>query len=201
MKNILIFDTYPISIKGLQLLLEEQKDQFHVMEASSIDVFVEIIECQHIDIVFFGVNQVLNLDFLKRKYFLQAAWIVYFSEFGYYSASQLIDYGAMNCIGKDCKSDQILKCINEVAAGRNYVCERSYDILRSYRVRARQTRVTGTLLSSRESEIASLLSLGMRTSEIALKLSISLSTVSTIKFNIFRKMQVVNIIQLNSLMN
>lgn len=51
-------------------------------------------------------------------------------------------------------------------------------------------------LSTRESQVANLLIQGMRTASIADRLNLAVSTVSTIKFNIYRKMQVQNIVDL-----
>lgn len=51
-------------------------------------------------------------------------------------------------------------------------------------------------LSTRESQVANLLIQGMRTASIADRLNLAVSTVSTIKFNIYRKMDVQNIVDL-----
>jgi len=52
------------------------------------------------------------------------------------------------------------------------------------------------ILTNRESQITNLLIQGLRTADIAKKLNLAVSTVSTIKFNIFKKMRVNNIVDL-----
>ena len=52
------------------------------------------------------------------------------------------------------------------------------------------------ILTNRESQITNLLIQGLRTADIAKNLNLAVSTVSTIKFNIFKKMQVTNIVEL-----
>lgn len=51
-------------------------------------------------------------------------------------------------------------------------------------------------LSARESQITTLLVQGLRTADIAKQLNLAVSTVSTIKFNIYRKMCVNNVVEL-----
>lgn len=201
MKNILIFDSHPISVKGLQLILTRERDSFNVMEASSIDLFLEIMESQRVDIVFFGVNETYDFRFLKKKYFARTAWIACFSELGMNSALQLLNFGATGCIGKLCTVHEVLECINEVAADHNYICRHSADLWNKHFLQTQKKTKKVYMLSPRENEIATLLSTGMRTSEIALRLRIAISTVSTIKLNIFKKMEVGNVIQLNAILN
>jgi two-component system invasion response regulator UvrY len=83
---------------------------------------------------------------------------------------------------------------NTIMKGRKYL----FDGITDFLLEGLTDHNLMTLLSVRESEILQLLLKGFRTADIAKQLSLAPSTISTMKFKIYRKMQVTNVVDLAS---
>lgn len=82
--------------------------------------------------------------------------------------------------------------LNTVIRGKKYI----FDGIADFLLEGLMDRNLMTLLSTRESEILQFLLKGSRTAEIAKELKLAPSTISTMKFKIYRKMQVKNVVDL-----
>lgn len=212
MKNVLLYDSHPISLMGLRLVLSELEADINVLGTNLTSEFNQILDSRKIDLVVFGVNDQSNLGNINKKYIRCQSWIICYHENEYKSALELLTAGSKGCIAKGRPTTDLLACINTVLEGNEYVCKTTLELtaaeylknnggidglsLLICSLKARR-RIR---LSPREEEIADLLTKGMRTSHIADKLMIKNSTVSTIKGQIFRKMKVSNVMELASVM-
>ncbi|SEI52942.1 DNA-binding response regulator, NarL/FixJ family, contains REC and HTH domains [Dyadobacter koreensis] len=82
--------------------------------------------------------------------------------------------------------------LSTIIKGKKYIFDRIADFL----LEGLMDQNLMTLLSTRESEILQFLLKGSRTAEIAKELKLAPSTISTMKFKIYRKMQVKNVVDL-----
>lgn len=93
--------------------------------------------------------------------------------------------------------EEMIPCINNVIEGKRYLsAELLQHLLTSFYGRINPTK-TKTRLTDRESQIANMLCMGMKTSLIADTLARKPSTISTIKNNVLKKMGVKNVIELS----
>ncbi|MCF2444478.1 response regulator transcription factor [Dyadobacter sp. CY345] len=82
--------------------------------------------------------------------------------------------------------------LSTVIKGKKYI----FDGITDFLLEGLMDQNLMTLLSTRESEILQFLLKGSRTAEIAKELKLAPSTISTMKFKIYRKMQVKNVVDL-----
>jgi DNA-binding NarL/FixJ family response regulator len=131
----------------------------------------------------------------------------------YKKALSLVLSGASACISKGSPDQETETCLREVLESRRYICESTlnkfgYEFLfdpgnqaqirnfLKYNLKRKQNK-----LSPREQQVANLLISGMKTSEIAAALNVRHSTVSTIKRTVMLKKNVINIIELASVLS
>jgi len=82
--------------------------------------------------------------------------------------------------------------LSTIIKGKKYI----FDGIADFLLEGLMDQNLMTLLSTRESEILQFLLKGSRTAEIAKELKLAPSTISTMKFKIYRKMQVKNVVDL-----
>lgn len=92
-------------------------------------------------------------------------------------------------------SNEVVKACQLVHVGRRYVSRHIEELSRKFLSASENTCLLFTL-SPREKEVFRLISLGMSVKEIAERLVISTKTVNTFRYRLFKKMQVVNDVQL-----
>lgn len=94
--------------------------------------------------------------------------------------------------------DELLKCISEVESEKNYVSNEIMEILIPKWISTGKDTASNNhiTLTHREFEIATFLIDGASVSEISKKLQRKTSTISTIKKNLFRKLQIQNLVDL-----
>ena len=111
----------------------------------------------------------------------------------------------MNIVGltsKQVEEEIFIKNIEGVLNGKQVLCHLSQEALMteiSFKrdsQKAMERKLTSEKLTSRETQIMNLVILGTKTSAIAKELNLQMSTVSTIKSSIFRKLNVNNSIDL-----
>jgi DNA-binding NarL/FixJ family response regulator len=118
----------------------------------------------------------------------------------YGNAVNLIKGGANGYLTKGDNETELITCIESVTKGKNYVCKEIQENIIEYLILDKPAFKTHKDLSARESEIASLVSEGEKTSNIAEKLGLKSSTVSTMKSKIYSKLGVHNVIELRQKM-
>ena len=116
-------------------------------------------------------------------------------------ARKMIQKGALGYLTKNSSKDEMFYAINEVAAGRKYVCTEIKNILTDLMVKSDDPRVAINELSGREVEIITLLKKGYSSREIAGRLKISSKTVEVHRYNILRKLKLKNTAALVNFIN
>lgn len=193
--KILIVDHHPIFRKGLKAILEERNDFFgRVIEDNESNLAL-LMQSNKFDAVIFDISHMeINGFELIRKFKksfpgLPVLAVSIHSEEEY--GARAFRAGASGFIHKFKPANEFLDGLMEVLHGRkffssavlNQVMDQE-DIPDKYPSRKS--------LTNREFQIFCLLASGSKTSEIARKLSISLTTVSTHKAHIFEKLNLKN---------
>lgn len=199
--KVLVFDLHPISRKGIRLLLDTMDLRMKVTEAGRVRQLYKLITTQRFDLVVMSVNDAERLDSELISTILPKTVVLYTEE-GAENAMDLMALGGGACMSKKCNDIALREGISAVLQQRRYVCATTqahvnaeYWRFRAIRNGAGSYRPRIRQLTSRESEVASLLKTGMKTGEIADRLQIQLSTVSTLKARAFRKLSVTNLVQ------
>ncbi len=199
--KVLVFDLHPISRKGIRLLLDTMDLRMKVTEAGRVRQLYKLITTQRFDLVVMSVNDAERLDSELISTILPKTAVLYTEE-GAENAMDLMALGGGACMSKKCNDIALREGISAVLQQRRYVCATTqahvnteYWRFRAIRNGAGSYRPRVRQLTSRESEVASLLKTGMKTGEIADRLQIQLSTVSTLKARAFRKLSVTNLVQ------
>ncbi|HWV32640.1 MAG TPA: response regulator transcription factor [Dyadobacter sp.] len=199
--KVLVFDLHPISRKGIRLMLDSMALRMKVTEAGRERQFYKLITSQRFDLVILSVNDVDSLSNDVICPILPKTAVLYTEE-GAEIAMDLMALGGGACMSKKCTDAALKEGILAVLQQRRYVCATTqahvnteYWRFRAIRNGAGAYRPRVRQLTSRESEVASLLKNGLKTGEIADRLQIQHSTVSTLKARAFRKLSVTNLVQ------
>jgi two-component system invasion response regulator UvrY len=107
-----------------------------------------------------------------------------------------IEAGALGYLSKDADPDAIVPAIRRVASGRRYLSEAAYDLALDLDRLTGDALLPHQRLSSRELEVVRMLSRGMRATDIAIELGISVKTVSSHRSNAMAKLGVANTVEL-----
>jgi len=107
---------------------------------------------------------------------------------------ELTSIGIDGFISKASPFDELLKAIRIVANGGVYYGKDSSKVLTS--VRISKPNINSKIFTARETEIIELCAKGLTAKEIAEKLDIAIKTVTTHKYNIFKKLGINNSVEL-----
>lgn len=205
MKSLVLIDSYPMVRDGFSLLLKENlSDEFDVRTADCVDHLKLAEPGQIPDVIVLGIN---DQDMMKMhravricsEKFPDAKMMVYRDQFNYKELVDLIHLGVSGFVLKSCDVTQVFACLREIQTRERFFCSGLLEIILSnLTLPGRQPYAkTTNPLSAREREIADYLVQGMKTSDIAQHLGRKSTTISSIKGNLFRKMNVNNVMALN----
>jgi DNA-binding NarL/FixJ family response regulator len=113
---------------------------------------------------------------------------------------RMIQNGALGYISKNSPGHEMLTAIEEVNAGRQYICEETRNMYES--VTSGKTTLRGiNSLSQREVEVIEQIKKGCSSKEIAAVLNISKKTIEVHRYNIMRKLNIRNVASLVNYIN
>jgi two-component system, NarL family, invasion response regulator UvrY len=194
MIKVLIADDHPILRRGLTQIIADAGDMEVADEAADGSEALKKIRTEPFDVVLLDLSMpgLSGMDTLKqiKKEKPQLAVLVLsrYSEDEY--AIPVLKAGASGYLTKTSVVEELVKAIRKVAGQGKYISpslaeklvEFGYDLEKPLHER----------LSDREREIMYLIAAGKTTSEIAAKLILSPSTVSTYRSRVLKKMKMKN---------
>lgn len=195
--RFLTADDHSIVRMGLKLMLEAVYPELITDEAENGNEIVEKIKSFHYDLLILDF-QMPNTDtfslidnLLARDQQLKILIYSMASEKIY--ASKLLHAGVKGFLSKEAKNAELLKAVEVILQGGIYAREQPL----TDKV---QTAVNPfAILSNKEMDILAYLIQGKTTKEISTLLYLQLSTISTHKFRIYRKLNVNNLAELIAL--
>jgi DNA-binding NarL/FixJ family response regulator len=202
-KKILIVDDHFIVRSGMTLLLENRIDNVQIFEAA--DFREALVECGKVsfDLVILDINlpggkKCYMIDDLRELQ--NDVKILMFSahEEDIY-AFRYIQAGANGYLNKLSDSETIVNAVKMVLDKGKFI---SNDIVNKFIAFSQHKKESSNPLEDlthRELEIAEFFVRGFGNLEIANELDIKMTTVSTHKLNIYKKVHVTNIIELSEL--
>ena len=201
-KEILIVDDHLVVRTGVSIILQEEFKHFSISTASNYMSTIDIIKSKTFDLIILDINIPggKNTAMVHEIREIQPeVKILIFSVYDEKThACPYIVAGANGYLNKLSNEKEITGVVNTILTTGNYI---SADMV-SELVKASSSK--GSLnpldiLSTREREIANLLALGDGNIEIANKLDIQLTTVSTHKNKIYNKLNIKNVVDLINL--
>ena len=190
--RVLIVDHYEVTRLGLKQMLKNASDIKVVGEVTSGDEVAEFSKVMSPDVVVMSLN-VMGVDFLnaiKKITSLKVGKIlvVFIYNEDLYLPHLLHD-GVFGFVARDVVTEEMIRAVRTVYVGQRYICPKL-----AQQVAFRQTINAANNffqeLSNREAQIALMITDGRRTSEIAQSLNVSIKTVNSYCYRIFKKLKI-----------
>jgi DNA-binding NarL/FixJ family response regulator len=214
--KVAIIESYPIILSGLSNLLRDSFEEMELIECGSYQKLITAAKNSQPDLIILGVgNQPNKACVCEIKIvgdtFPNTSIIVYDGLVNRSGVSELFNMGIRAYLSTMDDISDLKQCIADVLNGKKYIaCETILRLLLKESNTTVDSRKLGSVsrrrpgfkndfkasLSNGEKKVASLLCVGKRTSQIAYELGKKPSTVSTVKANIYRKLNVSNVVDL-----
>jgi len=193
MTRILLADDHPIVLDGLAMLLAAAGFEIAGRCANG-DATRPLIEAGDVDVAVLDIQMpgATGLDLLREVRAAKRATPRIVILTASLEIGQLVDAVELEADGlvlKETAAERIVHCVEEVAAGRQWIDNDA--LLRVVgELGRREARAASTqALTERENEVARLAAKGMRNRDIALTLGVSESTVKMHLGNVFDKLR------------
>jgi len=198
--RFIVADDHSIVRMGLKLMLEGDYPNVTIDEAENGNEIIEKVKLFHYDLLILDF-QMPNTDtfsvignLLARDEDLRILIYTMANEKVY--ATKLLKAGVRGFLSKEAPNTELLKAVKLVLRGELYQVEQV-----SVRDRQNINPLSNPFsdLSNKELDILAYLIQGKTTKEMSVLLNLQLSTVSTHKFRIFKKLHVNNVVELIAL--
>jgi DNA-binding NarL/FixJ family response regulator len=191
MIKILIADDHAIVRGGMKQLLLEHFQSVMIGEANDAETLIKKVIEKTWDVVICDLSMPGRggLDALKqiKQTFPKLPVLIMSMHPEEQYAARALKAGASGYLGKDSIHEQLVEAIRTVLKGRKFITPSVADILvEDFKMVNGNTAYTA--LSDREFEVLKLLAVGKTVSDIAQKLLLSLTTVSTYRLRILKKL-------------
>jgi two-component system invasion response regulator UvrY len=190
--HILIADDHAIVRKGIRQLLLEEYPSATIEETGDGDSLVAKASAGKWDVVICdldlpgrsGLDAMLQIKEIVPK--LPVLIMSIYPEEQY--AKRLLKAGAAGYVSKDAATEELAKAVRMVLQGRKYVSPAVAELIAEDMGLSSAEKAPHEALSNREFEIFKMIASGRSVSEIADRLSLSSTTVSTHRARILAKM-------------
>lgn len=200
MHNILLIESHEITRYGIRLILNDLLQSPNILETSTVEEGLKLMQSNEIDLVLVDldaklVNPLTTIPLFKTKNKNVKLLIFTACDENEYALSYL-KAGADGFLSKSATKEQFCKALEILSSTGRFISENLREKLINDHLSPEVNRIKNTKLSSRESEIISLLAKGKSTSQIAQELNLCNSTISTFKSRIFDKLKVDNLVDM-----
>lgn len=199
MKTILIAEDHEIVRHGIRMMIDTFAEKYRFIETATCAGVVSSLQeqpvhCMVLDMSLADGNILSILDtisaFSKRTHIL-----VYSMNAARVYAWRFLQKGVKGFVEKQASMEELEKAIREVLQGEMYLSQELKNSLFDHTLNGRSDNPFDSL-SDRELEVAEHLTAGLGAKEIAYKMSIDITTVSTYRRRAFAKMKVQNVMEL-----
>jgi len=193
--KVLLADDHAIVRRGVAQLLLERGIASEVREAATGADALALAAREPYDVVLLDISlpDITGLDVLKRlKRLKHAVPVLMFSMYREDQyAVRALKAGASGYMSKTADPAQMVRAVQQVAAGRKYISPEMAEALANY-VSLDTERQPHETLSDREFQTLCMLASGKRLTDIAHALSLSVKTVSVYRARLLDKMKLAN---------
>lgn len=209
--TIALVDDHMLVRNGIKSLLEEEKDLHVIAEGSNGYEAIDIVDNSHPDILIIDVrmpelNGIEAVRKIQEKGSNSRAIVLSMHDSEEYIL-QSIKAGAFGYLLKDTDKNEFIKAIHTVHAGEKYFSGDISNIIVSNLLeknspvaREKEIATEGDPfgLTRKEKQVLSLILAGKTNSEISVELNNSKRTIETHRFNMMKKMNVKNLMELSA---
>jgi len=198
MTRILLFIKNDLFRLGIIAAVKEIENDAHLQESDNWENILNVVQNSEVDLLILeiGLSNLTNLNNVENIRHVKPTIkiLILGEEQEKIWTLPYLKKGVNGICLKTISTSEFQSAIDNVLKGRKYLFEGMSNFL----INGLLDHHLINLLSIRESEILQLLLKGFRTAEIAKQLNLAPSTISTMKFKIYRKMQVTNIVDLSN---
>lgn len=195
MVKVIIADDHAIVRKGLDLYIKFQDDIQLVGEANNGKELCQMLQSKQTDVVLLDIDMPKMNGITALRSLTDAHPTIRFLIMSMHPEEiygpTVRKMGAAGYISKDNDPKLVIQAISDVMDGKEIFNEAFYKISTPIKEKKRTVK-----LSTRESEVLKLLSIGKSNKDISKELSISDKTVSTYKQRLLNKLQAKNVVDL-----
>lgn len=194
----LIYNENLLALSGIRELFRSCFSNMEVEGYNDIET-ISILDLTEFRLLFLCVSESRQDEFaklIKRIAVRQpeAKIVVYSDQVDYRTAVHYLASGATGYLTQLDNLYTLFTCIERVQRGELYVCQRvTESLIQSY---GEPKFAAPKVLTNREKEVARLLADGLRVTEIADQMTLKMSTVSTMKKNVLKKLGVRSVVEL-----
>jgi DNA-binding NarL/FixJ family response regulator len=193
--SVLITDDHKMVRESIAALLTAD-DRFLVeAQCGSGEEAIRVVSSVNPDIILMDIN-LPGMNGMqtaaKIKELLPAVKIVGMSMHSNLAyVKQMFRAGVMGYVTKNSGGEEVMKAITEVMANRRYVCNEVKSILSANMLE--EDSEVPVSLSPRETQLISFLQKGYTSRDIASQLELSVKTIEAHRYNILKKLKLVNV--------
>jgi DNA-binding NarL/FixJ family response regulator len=207
--KIVVIDSLPVVRSGIQMLLKTQFDGIEIIEYPSFNNYFAM-ENGSVDIIVFGhsdtTHTAISSYTQKIKQSLgNTKLVVTNSPNDMLVLKKYLTAGVSGYLSESAEVDEFNKCFSNVTRGFRFFNYALIPFMLDYFKTGERSHdgivplpVNNFTLGARERQVAQMLSQGISSGNIAIKLNLKPSTVSTIKKIVFKKLNVKNVIELKN---
>jgi two-component system, NarL family, invasion response regulator UvrY len=199
MQTVLIADDHEIVRRGVKMLIESFPQKYQFLEADSCAEVAQILSSQQIDYAVLDMvlsdGNLLSVIQHIEACSHQTDILVYSMNAERIYAKRLIEKGVRGFLCKQNSIEELEKAIRSIFKGEVYLSEElKVTLLNNFNASLTSNPIDG--LSDRELEVVEYIAIGMGTKEIAQKMDLDITTISTYRRRAFEKLDVQNTIEL-----
>lgn len=201
--RILLADDHGITRDGLSALLEKETGMIVVGKAVNGRQAVQMVFELQPDVVVMDISMPelngieASKQILAQQPKTKIIALSMFSERRY--ISNMLKAGVSGYLLKNNAFDELVKAIHAVMKNEGFLSQKiAHIVMKEYASPSSEVSVLSSL-TSRETEVFQMIAEGLTTKEIAKKLHVSEKTISTHRYQLFKKLNIKNIVQLTKM--
>lgn len=200
METILIADDHEIVRRGIRMMIEGFPRKYNFIEAATCAEVLQAMSGKSIHYTIldmsFADGNIFSSIQLITEYSRQTNILVYSMNAEKIYAKRLIEKGIRGFVSKQASIQELENAIHNLLNGEIYLSpELKYGLLTQSTKDVLANPID--LLSDRELEVIEYVAIGLGSKEIARKMDLDITTVSTYRRRAFEKLNVENVVELN----
>ena len=193
--RIIIADDHAIVRKGIRQVIHEEFPSAEIVEVADSESLIKKLIKENYDLVISDLSMPgrSGLDALEqiRKDFPNLPVLILSIHPEEQFAIRILAAGASGYLNKDAESTELISAVRRILQGRKYITPSVAEKM-AQKLQKNEAGMPHELLSNREFDVFKLLASGKSVGEIAEKLSLGGTTVSTYRARILSKMNLHN---------